>query len=173
MKVSRLLLAMTLGICLAPRSDAQRIAPVALRAADSAPIYTTSPVDKLSPDADTQQLSRQRFSPVGTIAGGIAGGAIGFVAGMYAGAATAEGCNGEDCGLYPAILGAALGEAIGLGLGAHLGSRSPNHGNIVLTSLTSVAIGLVGGMLAVPMGPAALAVVPVGQLAAAWAIESR
>jgi hypothetical protein len=172
MKVSRLLLATTLGICLAPRSDAQRIAPVAPRTADSAPVYTTPPVDKLSPDADTQQLPRPKFSRVGTVAGGIAGGAIGMVAGFYAGAAAAEGCTGEDCGLYPALLGGALGESIGLAVGAHLGSRSPNHGNIVLTSLTSVAVGVVGGLLAAPTGQAALVIVPVGQLAAAWAIEA-
>jgi hypothetical protein len=93
-------------------------------------------------------------------------------AGLYAGAATAEGCVGEDCGLYPALLGAALGEAIGVGIGAHLGSRSPNHGNMVMTSLTSVGILVIGGLLAAPTGQAALVIVPAGQIAAAWAIEA-
>lgn len=173
MKVSSLLVTMTLGLGLAPRSDAQRIARVALRLADGASTHATFPVDRLASSADARQQPGRRFSPVGTIGGGIAGGAVGMFAGFYAGAATAEGCVGEDCGLYSALLGAALGEAIGVGLGAHLGSRSPNHGNLVLTSLTSVGIGLIGGLLAVPMGPAALVVVPVSQLAAAWAIESR
>ncbi len=191
MMVSRLLLATTLAFCVAPRSDAQRIAPVApvaLRSADAEPgdavsysevistasIPAASPVARLAPSAGAtaQAGSASRFSPAGTIVGGVVGGGLGLAAGFFVGAMAAEGCNGEDCGLVPALVGGAIGETIGLAVGAHVGSRSSRHENILTSSLASAGVALLGGLAAIPTNGAALFLVPVGQLAAAYMIES-
>jgi hypothetical protein len=161
--------------CVAWRSEAQRLAPVALRVSDRAPIASMPAYASMMLRRDTVPVADITFSPVGTVLGGISFGLIGTVAGFFAGLAIPIGCRGE-CGLESGVPGAALGEAVGVAVGAHLGSRSPHHGNIVLTSLASAAI-LVGGIrLSAAMPREAGITVPLTlamQLAAAWAIESR
>ena len=181
MMVSRLLLATTLAVCVAPRSDAQRVTPVALRSADAAMAFdvTTAahsdmkqPIDKLALPANAPAAQGPSFNSTGTIVGGVLGGAAGMTAGFFLGAALAEGCSGEDCGLVPAVVGATIGETLGLAIGAHLGSRSTKHQTLVTSTLASVGVAAIGGLLAIPTGGAALFVVPIGQLAAVYAIES-
>ena len=124
---------------------------------------------------DTQATPPPRtINPVGGVIGGVLGGVLGTFAGAFLGGATAEGCQGEDCGLVNVILGAGIGESIGVGLGAHVGSGSQRHENILLTSLTSAGILVGGTLLGVAMNNAGVVMLPLTpalQLAATLAIE--
>lgn len=178
MTATRLLLTLMLLPCVARPSEAQRLAPVAVRALDVAPLNVAeqpgATFSAASP-ADTLPEPRRAISPVGTIIGGVAGGVVGAFVGLALGARSAEGCHGEECGLLNAILGFALGESLGVGVGAHLGSRSTRHENVILTTLTSTAILVGGTFLGAAMQQAGAVMVPLTpamQLTAAWAIES-
>lgn len=175
MTASKLILsAMFLSLAALPCA-AQRLSPLALRGSD-APMMTASPesVSPLVARRDTQPTPSRTINPVGGVIGGVLGGVVGTFAGAFLGAATAEGCQGEDCGLVNVILGAGIGESIGVGLGAHVGSGSQRHENLVLTSLTSTAILVGGTALGLAMsdgGAIMLPLTPALQLAAALAIE--
>lgn len=175
MTASKLILSMILLPLAAIPSGAQRLAPVALRGADS-PMTSVLPesTSPLAARRDTQPVARRTINPVGGVIGGVLGGVVGTFAGAFVGAATAEGCQGEDCGLLNVILGAGIGESIGVGLGAHVGSGSQRHENILLTSLTSASILVGGTMLGVAMNNAGVVMLPLTpalQLAATLAIE--
>lgn len=175
MTATKLILSMLFLPLAALPSEAQRLAPVALRGSD-APMMTVSPVS-VSPFVarrDTQPAPSRTINPVGGVIGGVLGGVVGTFAGAFLGSATAEGCQGEDCGLLNVIIGAGIGESIGIGLGAHVGSGSQRHENILLTSLTSASILVGGTLLGAAMnnaGVVMLPLTPVLQLAATLAIE--
>ena len=174
MTASKLILSMMFLPLAALPSEAQRLAPVALRGSD-APMMSALPesASPLAARRDTQPAPR-RINPVGGVVGGVLGGVVGTFAGAYIGGLTAAGCQGEDCGLLNVILGAGIGESIGVGLGAHLGSGSQRHENIVLTSLTSAGILVGGTLLGVAMNNAGVVMLPLTpalQLAATLAIE--
>jgi hypothetical protein len=175
MTATKLILSMLFLPLAALPSEAQRLAPVALRASDS-PMTSVLPESSspLAARRDTQPVARRTINPVGGVIGGVLGGVVGTFAGAFIGSATAEGCQGEDCGLLNVILGAGIGESIGVGLGAHVGSGSQRHENILLTSLTSAGILVGGTMLGVAMNNAGVVMLPLTpalQLAATLAIE--
>lgn len=158
MTASRLLLPALLVSVFVPPSGAQRVAPVALRVSDVAPLVIAAPVSTPFPGApvgmarDTVPEPIPKTSAVGTVVGGVIGGVAGTFLGALIGAGATHGCSGELCGLEGALVGALIGEPLGLGIGSHLGSRSRRHENVALTSLTSLAI-LAGGVAAgVPLG---------------------
>ncbi len=175
MTASKLILSLMLLPLAALPSEAQQIAPVALRVTDASIMEAMpEPVRPLVARRDTEPDSRPTFSQLGGVVGGVLGGVVGTVAGAYVGGLSAAGCHGEFCGLGRVILGAGIGESIGLGLGAHIGSRSQRHENIMLTSLTSTAILVGGTALGLAMsdgGAIMLPLTPALQLAAALAIE--
>jgi len=183
MTASRLLLTMMLGMCVARPSEAQRLAPaapVALRQADMPFVAVVerpgAPLAVRAASADTIPVPEREISQIGTIIGGVGGGLVGAALGLAIGAGSAEGCHGDMCGLGNVVLGLAIGESLGVGIGSHLGSRSPHHGNVVLTTLTSAAILVGGTMLGAAMqqgGAIMIPLTPAMQLAAAWAIESH
>lgn len=175
MTASKLILSMMFLPFAALPSEAQRLAPVALRGSDS-PMTNVLPesASPLAARRDTQPVARRTINPVGGVVGGVLGGVLGTFAGAYVGGLTAAGCQGEDCGLLSVILGAGIGESIGVGLGAHVGSGSQRHENIMLTSLTSAGILVGGTMLGVAMNNAGVVMLPLTpalQLAATLAIE--
>ena len=175
MTASKLILSMMFLPLAALPCAAQRLAPVAPRGSD-APRMSASPesVSPLVARRDTQPTPSRTINPVGGVIGGVLGGVVGTFAGAFIGSATAEGCQGEDCGLVNVILGAAIGESIGVGLGAHVGSGSQRHENILLTSLTSAGILVGGTLLGVAMRDAGVVMLPLTpalQLAATLAIE--
>lgn len=179
MTASTLILSMILLPLAALPSEAQRLAPVAARGMNASMSNDApKPVSPLVARRDTLLSPPRTMNPVGAVIGGVLGGVVGTFAGAFIGAATAEGCHGEECGLWNAIIGAGIGESIGVGLGTHVGSRSQRHENIVLTSLTSASI-LVGGFAAgigmgkMGVGGIMIPLTPAVQLAVAMAIESR
>lgn len=160
-------------------SEAQRLAPVAARAADAS--MMTSVPDRASPAArDTEPEPHRAIRSDGALVGGVLGGLVGGVAGIYLGAASRKGCHGDFCALDGALLGIVIGEPLGLAIGSHLGSRSTRHERVVLTTATSAAI-LIGGTLVGvglgqtvgPVGLFMIPLIPALQLAAAVAIESH
>jgi hypothetical protein len=148
MTVSRLLLSTLLVPLLAMPSGAQRIAPVALRVFNGAPM----PVDASAGTLSTASLGanpepvRER-SVMRTVIGGVMGGALGTLVGGMIGSNARSGCQGDLCGIEGALLGVLIGEPLGLAIGAHIGSGSPRHERMLLTSLASAGI-LVGGVAA-------------------------
>jgi hypothetical protein len=190
MTTPRLLLSALLIPLFVPPSEAQRVAPVALRASDAPPLVVAAPAAAptsapflgapVAIARDTVPEPVPEISTVGTVVGGVIGGVAGTFLGAVIGAGATSGCQGDLCGLEGALLGVLVGEPLGLGIGSHIGSRSRTHGNIALTSLTSVAI-LVGGVIAgVGMGHAAgpagmfmIPLTPALQLATAVAIETH
>jgi hypothetical protein len=158
---------LTLGALLtlagAASSRAQRLQPVA-------PTIRHAAVQA----AHDAQASRDPVNSVRGIAGGVLGGGAGLFGGLLAGASIGSrgSCSGEDCGLGEAIVGAILGESLGLALGTHVAARG--HGNVVLTSVVSTAIGAVGLLAAFSAeraAPLILGAVPIVQLAAVLAME--
>jgi hypothetical protein len=186
MTTPRLLLSALLVPLFVLPSGAQRVAPVALRASDAPPLTITDPASAPFLGApvviarDTVPEAVPETSTVGTVVGGVIGGVAGTFLGALIGAGANSGCQGDLCGLEGALLGVLVGEPLGLGIGSHIGSRSRRHSNIVLTSLTSVAI-LAGGVVAgVGMGQTVgsagmfmIPLTPVLQLATAVAIETH
>jgi hypothetical protein len=175
MTASKLMLSLMFLPLAALPSEAQRLTPVALRVSES-PMTSVLPesASPLAARRDTQPVARRTINPVGGVVVGVLGGVVGTFAGAFIGSATAEGCQGEDCGLLNVILGAGIGESIGVGLGAHVGSGSQRHENIVLTSLTSAGILVGGTLLGVAMNSAGVVMLPLTpalQLAATLAIE--
>lgn len=186
MTAPRLLLSTLLIPLFVLPSGAQRVAPVALRAADASPPVIAAPVGApflggpVAIARDSVPEPIRETSTVGTVVGGVVGGVAGTFLGAVIGAGANNGCQGDLCGLEGALLGVLIGEPLGLGIGSHIGSRSHRHENIALTSLTSVAI-LVGGVLAGVglsnlAGSAGMLMIPLTpalQLATAVAIEGR
>jgi hypothetical protein len=185
MNATRLLLATVLSVAAAMPSEAQRLAPlapVAYNAAHELDVAAATVVERVDAPLAVRAAprdtlpARRELSRTGAMIGGIGGAVVGAFAGVAIGAGSAEGCHGEDCGLVQAVLGFALGESLGLAVGTHLGSRSTEHSNIILTTLTSTAILVGGTFIGAGMQQAGVVMVPltpVMQLAAAWAIESH
>lgn len=96
-----------------------------------------------APAAEERPDEGSRWTSYGM---GIAIGAAGFTAGALLGAALEGDCDGFACADEAFLVGSALG-AIGAGAGVHLGNGS--RGNVWLTLLTSVGIGMAGAAAAV------------------------
>jgi hypothetical protein len=162
-------------------SEAQQLAPLAVRAWGAAPMDgSTTSVVAFATVRDALPTAGRRISPVGTIVGGVAGGVVGTLAGILAGSSMSEGCRGETCQLVPVVLGAVIGESVGLATGAHIGSRSSSHGHIVASAFASAGIVIAGAFVgaglsgvAGPLGMVMVPVTPALQLATALAIESH
>lgn len=179
MTASKLILSMMFMLVAALPGEAQRVEPMAARAADASMMMLV--LDRVPMAArDTEPAAHPTISSDGVLVGGVLGGLIGGVAGMYLGAAIRDGCQGDFCGLEGAVLGIGIAEPLGLAIGAHLGSGSTRHERILLTAATSAAI-LVGGTLlgaaaGQAAGPVALVMIPLIpalQVAAAVAIERQ
>ena len=141
------------------------------------------PVAAFSRSVSTDVTSRQstRVEPTtgplltwGGVGGGILGGTMGVFGGMLAGVAWANTskCVGEDCSLGAGLVGAALGEAIGLAVGAHAGSSG--QGNLAVSVLASVGIGVAGALALRRPSAAAPGIalsIPVLQLVSVLALE--
>lgn len=181
MTATRTMLSTSFALLLtALSSEAQRLAPLAMRASEAAPIdrgATSAAVEATV--RDTLPTPRREISPVGTILGGVAGGVVGTFAGILTGGAIARGCQGEMCGLGPVLLGSVIGESVGLAAGAHLGSRSSRHEHVVASALASTGVLIAGVFLGAGIarvggpGVVMVPVTPALQLAAALAIESH
>ncbi|HEU5039325.1 MAG TPA: hypothetical protein VFT84_00790 [Gemmatimonadales bacterium] len=102
-------------------------------------------------------------------------GLLGGIGGLYAGALLGASLGGDDCeecGLEEAFYGAAAGGALGISGGVHLANRG--RGSFGTSALATLAIAG-GGILAARATEEAafLLAVPIGQIAAAVAIERR
>lgn len=185
MIAKRLLVAGLLALGAAQQVEAQRLAPLAPVATSSpsemeiVPVgiaeHADAPIALRRASRDTLPTPRA-LSRTGAMIGGIGGAVAGALLGTAIGAGTAQGCHGEFCGLAEAALGFAMGESLGLAVGTHLGSGSREHGNIVLTTLTSAVILVGGTMLGASAGRAGVIMVPLTpalQLMSVWAIENR
>jgi hypothetical protein len=176
-----LLLSILLVPLLTLPSGAQRLAPVALRVSDGAPLASspTTSAPRLVA-RDTEPEPAREPSVVGTLIGGVLGGTLGTFVGAMVGANANSGCQGDLCEVGGALLGVLIGEPLGLAIGAHLGSRSTRHEHVLMSSFASAGI-LVGGV-AVAIGVAHLdgtvgtvmvPLIPVLQLVTTVAIESH
>lgn len=177
MTASKLILSMMFLPLAALPGEAQRVQPVAARAADASMMLL---VPDRGPMAarDTEPAAHPTISSDGALVGGVLGALIGGVAGMYIGAAIRDGCHGDFCALEGAVLGIGIAEPLGLAVGAHLGSGSTRHERILLTAATSAGIlvggtllGVAAGQVAGPVALVMLPLIPALQVAAAVAIE--
>lgn len=114
------------------------------------------------------------------VVGGVLGGGVGLLAGGLVGAVIGNDENDPEHGwvdaLLGSVIGATIGESLGLATGVHLGGR--RQGNLLLETSASLLIGGIGAVLAAnnqdpPLAPIILVATPLGQLAAAIALERR
>jgi hypothetical protein len=170
--LSFLAIAGPLGVVVAPSCEAQHLAPVGVRWVDAMPAADTVPVNAAAlPDSTREPINR-----VGGVVGGVLGGALGALAGIALGVHQSQGCSEEFCDIASGIVGFAIGEPIGVAVGTHFGARG--HGNVLLSSITSFGLLVVGGVvtaganqLAPPLGLLTAVAVLTLQIMAALAIE--
>jgi hypothetical protein len=169
--------AAAVAILIAAPSRAQYSAPAGVQRLEVAETVNVDKVALAATRRDTVDTCPTVSIGKG-IAGSVAGGVVGAYLGIVAGAASAQGCTTDMCGFGPALLGFAVGESIGVALGAHIGAGG--RGNVALSSLASFGILVTGSVLAASVsqigagaGTLAIPLVPVLQIAAALALESR
>jgi hypothetical protein len=177
MTASRLLLTMLLGLCAARPSEAQRRAPVAPEPYRLPELVVRTEVEQPGVPAQRQPKLETNSEPSmsGAVIGGLGGGMVGGAIGLAIGAGSMQkSCRGPGC-IVPVVVGLMIGESLGVSVGTHVGARSPHHGNVVLTTLTSAALFAVGVAAGSSAGQGAVMMLPLtaaAQIATAWAIES-